>query len=214
MINFPVLVEYKNLLIKGTIVSFKIAIMSCLISMTFGALLGAIQLIGSKTLNFFVLSYMTIVDGTPKLIHLLIAMFLLPKLHISASPFWIVVIALGLGSVSSIAKKVKLNLSANIEQLEAAQTLGISSKKIIYRVLLPDAIKKLFPLSLDEFSTLFKNSSLGSVIGVSELMKSNNIMQNRSYDAPTALFATFTIYWSVTTILSIFTTWYKKRNKT
>ncbi|MCK5632324.1 ABC transporter permease subunit [bacterium] len=213
MIDFHLLFKYKYLLLRGTLTSLQIAFFSGIISITFGSLLAAIKIIGTRPIRFLIELYAILASGTPKLLQLLIALFLLPKLYIFATPFWVVVIALGLGSSGTIAKIIYESLKIEIEQLEAAQTLGISRRKILLNVIFPQAIQTIIPAFLKEFNILFKTSTLASIIGVSELLKTSSIIQNRTYDAFTALCTTCLIYWSVTLVIAFLISLYTKRKK-
>lgn len=77
------------------------------------------------------------------------------------------------------------------------------SKKITFQeVIMPQALKNIWPALGNELITLLKDSSLVSVIGVSELMYQTQLVQSATYKGVLPLFITMLIYFVLTFTLS------------
>jgi len=64
-------------------------------------------------------------------------------------------------------------------QVEGAQVLGLSSKDIFFRIILPQAFKTVIPPVTNEVTTLVKDTSLVYVVGIDELLKIGQMATNR-----------------------------------
>ena len=70
-------------------------------------------------------------------------------------------------------------LSIDKGQYEAAEVLGMSSKDTFFRIILPQAFKRILPPVANEVITLVKDTSLVYVVGLDELLKVGKIASNR-----------------------------------
>lgn len=204
MINTELaLLELPNLL-RGALVSLEIAACSCVIGLTLGTILGLAQEYAPTIIRWYVNAYVTIIRGTPMLIQIFIAYYMLPQLGIHLPDFWAATIAIGLNSGAYISSIVRSGIaSVGKGQIEAAQVLGFSSWQTIQLIILPQALRIVLPSLGNEFITLIKDSALASIIGVVELSKEGSIIRSRTYDAITTFTAVATIYLVMTTSLSI-----------
>ena len=66
-------------------------------------------------------------------------------------------------------------------QIEAAKALGVSYKDIIKDIILPQAIRSVLPAIFNEFITLTKETSVVSVIGISDMMKRYSFVVAKTY---------------------------------
>ena len=67
-------------------------------------------------------------------------------------------------------------------QKEAAKTLGLSYKDEMFNIVFPQAIKNILPALGNEFITLLKETSVAGYIGITELIKSSDIIASNTYD--------------------------------
>jgi len=168
------MVLYKSLpqLLKGAAVSIQIAALSCIIGLTLGVVVGLTQSGKGTFLKILATIYVTLFRGTPMLIQLLFAFFVLPEIGISLPAFWIAVITIGLNSGAYVSQIIRAGIkSVSKGQLEAAKVLGFSKIQITRYILLPQAIRTVIPALGNEFIILIKDSSLASIITVVELTK-------------------------------------------
>ena len=67
------------------------------------------------------------------------------------------------------------------QMIEAAKALGVSYKDIIKDIILPQAIRSVLPAIFNEFITLTKETSVVSVIGISDMMKRYSFVVAKTY---------------------------------
>src|SRR5579872_342305 len=161
MIDSTLLLESIPALLRGMIVTIQIAALSCAI----GCIVGTLAAFGlesnSRLIRWFTNCYTTLFRGTPMLIQILFASFVVPLLvGFPISRMLSVVVAIGLNSAAYIAHIVHAGIqSVSKGQIEAAQTLGLSQLQIMRFIILPQAIRLVIPALGNEFITLIKDSS-------------------------------------------------------
>ena len=212
MIDLSLLAKNLPLFLRGASLSLQIAAISCSLGLLFGTLFGLAQGRGNKVLQTLVGTYVTLFRGTPMLIQLMIAYTVFPQLGINISALWTAIIAIGLNSTAYVSQIIRSGInSVSAGQLEAAQVLGLTKLQTIRYILLPQAIRVIFPALGNEFITLLKDSSLASIIGVTELAKQGSILLSQTYDAFTVYAGVALIYLIMTGILSLLLSIAQKR---
>lgn len=192
-------------LLRGTIVTLKIAFFSSLIGFIGGTILGFLHTSSQAFIRYLVTLYVTLFRGTPMLIQIPFFYYLLPELGIELPLFTTAVIAIGLNSMAYISQIVRSGItSIGKGQTEAAHVLGFSRWQTMRYILFPQAIRRVVPSLLNEFITLIKDSSLASTIGVVELFKEGSIIISRTYAVIPIYCAIALIYLTLTTVLSFF----------
>lgn len=204
MINTELALTSLPSLIRGAIVSLEIATLSCFIGLTLGTIIGLIQEYGNTIIRWIANVYVTIIRGTPMLIQIFIAYYVLPQIGISIPEFWAATLAIGLNSSAYISSIVRSGIaSVGKGQIEAAQVLGFSTAQTIQLIILPQALRVVLPSLGNEFITLIKDSALASIIGVEELSKEGSMIRSRTYDSLTIFPMVALLYLIMTTTLSI-----------
>lgn len=213
MIDFALLINSLPALLRGCLTSLQIAAVSSLLGITLGTLIGVLDTLKIPILQPILRFFITVVRGTPMLVQILFAFYVLPQLGIHIQAVWAATFAIGINSSAYISQTVRAGIqSVSIGQWEAAQTSGLSRIDTFRYIILPQAFRNVLPSLSNEFITLVKDSSLASVIGVVELSKAGSIIRSQTYDAFTALLAVTLIYLAMTTLLSLFFEKLQKRN--
>lgn len=205
MINFEIVTEYGPLFIQGLVMSLYIALLSCCLGIFFGGMAGIALAGKSRLLRFVVLSYVTIIRGTPMLIQVIATYLTLIYIGIPISAVYSAIISIGLNSGAYLSQIVLSGIkSVSKGQIEAAKTLGFSNYQTMKLIVLPQAVYTMIPAFGNEFVTLIKDSSLASTIGVYELTKQSAVVFSHTYDAPTIYVVVGLLYLSITTMISLF----------
>lgn len=203
IIDFNLIFEYKYILLNGLIVTLQIAALASLIGLLLGITLALMQTSHNRILRSIVNVYVIIIRGTPMLIQILCAYFLLPQMGIDIPAFWTAIIAIGLNSAAYISQVVRSGITAvGRGQIEAAKVLGFSTHDTIRYIVLPQALRTALPALGNEFVTLIKDSALASLIGVAELTKQANFIKSTTFDAITVYFAVAILYLMLTSTVS------------
>jgi len=212
IIDFNLIVEYLPVLLQGLVVTLQIAGAGCLIGLVLGTILALMQTSNNKLLRILVTCYVVIIRGTPMLIQIFCAYFLLPQIGIHIAALWTAIIAIGLNSGAYISQIIRSGISSiGAGQFEAAKVLGFSTIDTIRYIVLPQALRTTLPALGNEFVTLIKDSALASLIGVSELTKQANFVKSKTFDAITVYFAVAILYLILTSTVSFFIAHLEKR---
>ncbi len=127
--------------------------------------------------------YIEIVRGTPLLIQVLFIFYGLPGLGIKLSPFFAGVLALGLNYAAYEAENYRAGLSSVPRgQMEAAIALNMTHGQAVRLVIIPQAFRTVLPVMTNDFIALLKDSSLVSVITLTELTKTYIRLSSTYYD--------------------------------
>lgn len=87
-------------------------------------------------------------------------------------------------------------------QWEACETLGIGYWPMMFKIILPQAFKRIIPPLVSEFITLIKDSSLASCIGAGELMYNAQVLGSQYYNYLVPLVVASVMYLAMTLIIS------------
>ncbi len=212
MIDFELLKVAIPALLRGSLVTLQIAALSCAIGLLIGTAIGLGLTSKSRLVRILLGFYTTIFRGTPMLIQILFATYVLPTLGLRFSPYWAVIWAISLNSAAYIAHIVKSGINSVPEgQREAGKTLGLSNLQITRYIVLPQAIRVVLPALGNEFITLVKDSSLASIVGIQELTKEGQIIQSRTLDALTVYLGVAVCYLIITTGLTLIMSYIERR---
>jgi len=204
-LNFAVLLEYWPALLAGLQMTIRVSVLSIF----FGTLMGVAGAL-AKTSRFRVLrvlafTYVEWIRNTPLLIQILFIYFGL-GVFFSLSPMVASVFALSFFSGAYITEIIRAGIqSIHKGQREAAFSLGMTEGQSMFLVVLPQAVRRILPPLAGQFITLIKDSSLISVIAVSDLTYvAKNIVTNtfRAFEVWLAIAAfyfvlSFALSWSV-----------------
>jgi polar amino acid transport system permease protein len=133
-----------------------------------------------RAVRGFVFFYNWIFRATPTLLQLIFIWDALPQLWSVFTgswftPFLAAFIALSLNEAAYMAEIVRAGLlSVDPGQELAGRALGMSRRRILRRVIVPQAVRVVIPPTGNEFITLLKLTSLASVISVQELLTAAN----------------------------------------
>ncbi len=175
---------------------------SSLFALFLGLLTGLARVSSNFTLRGLAIIYVECIRGTPLLVQIFIAYFFLGTVFdLSRNVCGIGALALFAGAY--VAEIVRAGIQAIPKgQSEAARSLGMNVFQTMWDVILPQAFKKILPPLSGQFISLIKDSSLVSVIAITDLTKSGR-------EIITSTFATFEVwivvaamYLLVTSVLS------------
>ena len=124
--------------------------------------------------------YTTIIRGTPMMVQLLIMGFVIFK---NSRNFTMVgTLTLGINSGAYVAEIVRSGLmSVDPGQMEAGRSLGLNYSSVMRSVIIPQAFKNILPALGNEFITLFKDTSLITIIGGKELVYAAQAVGAKTY---------------------------------
>ena len=175
------MVELMPQLLQGFGTTLKIFILTLIMSIPLGLIiaLGRISKLGF--IRWITGAYVLIMRGTPLMLQIIFILFGLPLLDIAISRFPAAILALVLNYGAYFAEIFRSGIqSIDKGQYEGAYVLGLSNKHIFFRIILPQAFKRILPPVSNEIITLVKDTALIYVVGLDELLKVGTIALNRT----------------------------------
>lgn len=174
MINFAkiwdILITKFPAFMEGVEITLQLAFFTVL----FGSLLGLVVAVCRRTrllpLRWLMNAYVAFIRGTPLLVQVLLVVYGLPQLGIRFPRMTLCIIALVINSGAYMAELIRAGLqSVEKGQVEAAESLGMSSGQTMLYIILPQAMKVTLPAMGNEFVAIIKESSILYAVGVYEL---------------------------------------------
>ena len=172
-------------LLGGAAMTVCLTVLGFLLAMAIGLPVATARLYGPAPLRWLAIVYVEFFRGIPVLLLLYFLYYSLPDLEVALhlpislklNAFVVGVIGFGLNYGAYEAEIYRAGISSiPLGQWEAGASLGMSPLRIFRRIILPQAIKVILPPMTNDFVALFKDTSVVSVIAVSELMKMYQIM--------------------------------------
>jgi polar amino acid transport system substrate-binding protein len=162
---------YARLLARAALTTVLLAVTSMPLAMALGLGVAIGRLYGGPWLRGLLTAYVEVLRGTPLLLQLFVIYYVLPQyLGFTIHEFWAGVLGLAINYSAYEAENYRAGLLAVPRgQLEAALSLGMSSRTALRRVVVPQAVRIVVPPVTNDFIALFKDTSVCSMISVMEL---------------------------------------------
>lgn len=202
--------------------TIELTVISMAIGVVLGTALAVMRLSPSPLVSSASWVYIWAFRGTPVIVQILFWNFvsaLYPRLslgipfgpellnanaNVLISPFTAAILGLGLNEAAYMAEIVRAGiLSVGAGQTDASLALGLTRMQAMRRVVLPQAMRVIIPPTGNEMISMLKTSSLASVIAVTELLYSVQIVYSRTFQQIPLLLVAVLWYLVLTTLLSI-----------
>lgn len=171
-------------LAAGALATVLLTLAAACVSVAVGTLVAGLRLSGSVAAGAGASLYVSFMRGTPALVQLFLVFFGLPMLGLGGHPFWAAAVAIGLNSAAYVSEILRANiLSIPTGQREAAESIGLPPHRFWSRMVLPQALTAALPALTNEATLLLKTSPLASVVAVTELTFSGQMIIARTYEA-------------------------------
>ena len=201
---------------EGLGATLKITLLSCIMGIAIGLVIAIIRStydknykqlrggIGKALLafaNFFCNLYLTVIRGTPVVVQLLIAYFII--FVSSNNGIMVAAIAFGINSGAYVAEILRGGImSVDNGQFEASRSLGFNYIQTMLYIIIPQVIKSVLPTLLNEFIALIKETSVAGYVGIMDLTKGGDIIRGRTFSAYMPLLAVAAVYLIIVMILT------------
>ncbi len=207
---------WSSRVLHGLLITLELTVISMLIGIILGVILAIMRLSPNPLVAGSSFSYIWFFRGTPVLVQIIfwfnitalypVIGFAGHNLNANAliTPFIAGILALGLNEGAYMAEIVRAGLlSVDEGQAEAASALGMTRLQTMRRIILPQAMRVIVPPMGNETISMLKTSSLVSVIAVTELLYSVQLIYSVNYRTIPLLLVASIWYLIFTTILSI-----------
>ncbi len=186
-------------MMDGLKITLEVTLFATLLGILIGFLVAIIRSTHDRTGKFKLLNalcqvYLTVIRGTPAVVQLLIAYFVIFG-SVDVSKVLVAVLAFGVNSGAYVAEICRAGImSIDIGQLEAGRSIGFSYAQTMWYIILPQAFKNVLPALGNEFIVLLKETSISGYIALQDLTKGGDIIRSRTYDAFMPLIGVAVIY--------------------
>ncbi|GAA1807531.1 hypothetical protein GCM10009771_07050 [Nesterenkonia flava] len=169
------------------------------------ALVVALMRISSNPLvSWLARTYISVIRGTPLLVQLFVIFYGLPSIGVTISPWPSAIIAFSLNVGGYAAEVIRAAiLSVPKGQWEAGYTIGMSRTQSLKRLILPQAARVSVPPLSNTFISLVKDSSLASLILVTEMFRVAQQISASTFEFMALYLQAAAIYWVFCLVLSI-----------
>jgi polar amino acid transport system permease protein len=209
--KFAILIDAYPLLLEGLLVTVKISILAFIFALLVGIVVG-VSRSNSKKLNRLFAPYVEVFRGTPLLIQLFFIYYGLPSLGLKMNNYTAGVIGLGLNGGAYISEIIRGALySVERGQQEAAYSLGLSWLQSMMYIIIPQAIRVAIPPLVNSLSATIKESSLVSVLAITELTRVSQLVYTRTFRAFEVYLAVGALYFIMIYFASYFSKYLERK---
>ncbi len=202
--GWNIIIEKFPIFLPAAFETIKITIAAVIVGLVIGILAAMCRISKYKILYYPVTLYINIVRGTPILLQLFIVYYGLSG-FIRLDPYPSAIIAFGIHNGAYIAEIFRGAIkSIDRGQTEAARSLGMSKFKAMYRIVLPQALKRAIPPLGNQLIIATKDSSLASAITVRELLLKSQQMGSSTFRFMEYFLIAGIYYLIITSVLSFF----------
>ena len=192
------------LLLDGIGVTIKVTILALIIGLILGFLIALCNLSKNRVLKAIGGVYTDVIRGTPSVTQLMIIYFV-----VFASIHWakwvIAAIAFGINSGAYVSEIIRAGiLSIDVGQMEAGRALGLTKGMTMRHIILPQALKNVFPALCNEFIVLIKETAIVGYVGLMDIQKAGDFIKSATFLAFMPLVGTAIIYYVLIKILNLF----------
>ncbi len=211
-LGLNVLFKGRNLirLLGGLAVALEISAVSVVISIALGTVLGMLNRKGNRVFNVIMRFYLETMRIVPQMVLLFVAYFGVTRAfgwNLTGETASLIVFSLwGTAEMSDLVRGAMNSIP--VHQYESALALGMQDRQMYLHVILPQAVRRLIPLSINLITRMIKTTSLVLMIGVAEVLKvAQQIIEANRMASPNAAFgvylAVFVLYFIVCWPISV-----------
>lgn len=197
-LGLDVLLKGNNMLrlLQGLGVAMQISLVSIVISMPLGILLGALMSMKNKVIKVICRIYLEIIRIMPQMVLLFIVYFWSTRAFgwaLSGEVASIIVFVLwGTAEMGDLVRGALISIPKH--QYESSEALGLTKVQTYRYIIIPQTVRRLIPLAINLITRMIKTTSLVLMIGVVEMLKvAQQIIETNRMTSPNAAFGVFLV---------------------
>ena len=171
-------------ILKGMVVTIEIAVAVVITGIALGLALALVRSLRWRVLNLPIVAFVDVARALPPLVLILVVYFGLPNVGILLPSYAVLWLVLSL-VLAAVAEEIFWAgiLSVRKGQWEAARSTGLGYAQTLFHVVLPQAVRLTVPPLTNRTIAITKNTALGMVIGVPEILSQATTAQSFSFNA-------------------------------
>ena len=190
------------LLMQGILTTIKISVLAILLAAVLGGIVGLGYLSENRIIKTIAAVYIKIFRCTPFMVQIYIVYYGLPGLGIKMPAFWTGMIVLGMYTAAYVAVILESGIrSLPKGQNEAAIAMGMPYFMRLRRILLPQTLSMIIPPLTGQFIQTVKDSSILSIITVSELTMMTKEAIGVTFSPIQVYLCTAVFYWVLNLVI-------------
>lgn len=167
--NWGAVWQYKQKFLQGWYVTVLISVAALSLSLLFSVFFAFARRSKLLLLRYFAILYIELVRGTPLLVQILLFFYVVADAFGVTNRYLVGILTLAFFSAAYLSEIIRAGIeSIGDSQIESAKAIGLTPFQIYRFVILPQVIKRILPPIAGQFASLIKDSSLLSIIAVSE----------------------------------------------
>lgn len=196
-LDWNIIWTHRDALFHGALMTVMLTVVTMLLAVPGGMVLALMRLSHSKVLAGISLCFVEFFRNLPLILIIYWAFYVMPMaldVQFSALTTALVALVLNISAYNAETFRAGIN-SIRRGQMEAALAMGMSHRQAMFKVVIPQAARRILPVFASTWISLFKDTSLVSVIAVSELAYTSMQIRAQSYRVLEMLTAMAVIYW-------------------
>jgi polar amino acid transport system permease protein len=181
-LNFRPIWRYEAQLYDGVMTTLLLTFVAAAAGIVIG-IAGAVLLRGGpKPVRYAIRTYIEVIRNTPVLLQIFIIFFVLPGLGLKFSPIQAAIVALSAYFGAYAIEIIRSGLdSIPRSQVEAGLCLGLTRWQVLSRIVLPPALRNIYPSVTAQFVLLLLGTSIASQVSADELFHVAGFIDSRTY---------------------------------
>ena len=214
-LDWSVVWQHRDALIAGTATTFLLTIATMAIAVPCGVVVAVLRLYAWRPVRALATGYVELFRNLPLILVVYWAFYVLPIMTgLGLSPLATGLAALSLNVTAYNAETFRAGInSIRRGQVEAAMALGMTRAQALRRVIVPQALRRILPVLASTWVSLFKDTSLVSVIAVTELAYVSMQVRAQTFRVLEMLTAMAALYWLLGYPQAKLVDWMQRRMK-
>lgn len=198
--NFGAVWGNLGFLLEASWLTVYLSFLSFLVALAIGVLIGTWRALGApRGIEWMMVTYIEIFRGTPLLVQLFFIYYGLPQVGIAMSAHHAAILGLSLNFGAYMSEIVRSGMGAiDYGQHEAARALGMNAWVRLRYIIYPQALRITLPPLTNTYAAILKDSSLVSVLSITELTRAGQLIYVRTYE-PFEIYLTLAVFYFVMT---------------
>lgn len=207
-LDFGAVLGQWPLLVSGVLWTIALSALAAVVGVVVGIAFAWVRSHGPAWARWVVGSYVELIRNTPFIVQLFFIYFGLPAAGVKLSPELASVIAMVVNLSAYATEIIRAGIDATPRgQLEAAASLALSRLQTFTRVVLPPALKKVWPALVGQIIIVMLGSAVCGQISTPELSYAANLIQSRNFRAFEAFIVATLIYLALSVLLRRLLNW-------
>lgn len=199
-------------LLHGALVTVEVSLLAFALALISGLAIGIARISRAAPLKAAAACYIQFIRGTPLLLQLFFIYYVLPYGGLVLTPYVSGVLGLTLNYAAYMAEVFRSGIQAIPKgQWEAGLSIGMSRRRLMRRIILPQAVRIIVPPIGNFFVSIFKDSALVSILTLRDLMFSGQLLASATYKHFEIFTMVAVIYFLISYPTAKFVEWVEER---